>query len=266
MLLMGQVISTLWDWNDKRIKKPIHLFLDGGSSHNFLDLQYVQKNGLYMEQIPTIIANTAARKVSITNICRTFSWHLKGTEFLSDCYVIPLSFCDLLLGVQWLSTLSKTTWDYLNLTLKFNYKGKYHFLRGKQNNSNLKTVSSVILNRLELNECTLALLQISDSKLSFPFINALNIHNVDELATLPLEITEVLQDNQEVFAETHELPPNRAGFDHKIPTLPDSMPINKRPYKYSILQKDVIEKIVAEMLSKGIIQNSRHSLLWDEVP
>ena len=96
-------------------------------------------------------------------MCKNFNWSLKCTEFSSDCYVMPLGFCDLLLGVLWFSTLGRITWDFANLTFEFIYNGKKHFLRGKKDHSNLKTVSSLVLNKLELEDCTLAFLQLHDS-------------------------------------------------------------------------------------------------------
>lgn len=48
------------------------------------------------------------------------------------------------------------------------------------------------------------------------------------------------------------MPPHRV-FDHAIHLLPDSLPVNSRPYRYSPLQKDEIEKQVTEMLQVGTI-------------
>lgn len=44
------------------------------------------------------------------------------------------------------------------------------------------------------------------------------------------------------------LPPPRSGFDHCI-TLKDGTDVfSLRPYKYNILQKDIIHNIMEEML------------------
>jgi hypothetical protein len=37
-----------------------------------------------------------------------------------------------------------------------------------------------------------------------------------------------------------------------------SQPVNLRPYRYSRLQKDVLEKMVKEMLGSGIIRPSNN--------
>ena len=58
-----------------------------------------------------------------------------------------------------------------------------------------------------------------------------------------------------LFAELASLPPSRA-CDHEIPLLPGAQPVNIRPYRYPPALRDEIEKQVAEMLDKGLIQPS----------
>lgn len=70
---------------------------------------------------------------------------------------------------------------------------------------------------------------------------------------LPSEISEVLQQYPDVFAEPILLPPKRH-HDHFIPLKPEATPISIRPYRYNFFQKNKIEKQVKEMLSNGIIQ------------
>jgi len=51
------------------------------------------------------------------------------------------------------------------------------------------------------------------------------------------------------------LPPLR-DHDHKIPLKTGSEAVNLRPYRYSGLQKDSLERMVTEMLDTGIIRTS----------
>lgn len=44
--------------------------------------------------------------------------------------------------------------------------------------------------------------------------------------------------------------------DHTIPLKPDAIPVNTRPYRYSPLHKDEIEKQVKELLFYGFITHS----------
>lgn len=58
-----------------------------------------------------------------------------------------------------------------------------------------------------------------------------------------------------LFQEPKTLPPSRA-CDHEIPLLPDAKPVNIGPYRYSHEQKNVIEAMVQDMLTNGIITPS----------
>ena len=59
-----------------------------------------------------------------------------------------------------------------------------------------------------------------------------------------------------IFEEPEHLPPFRGVFDHKIRVMPGAKPVNSRPYRYPLKQKDTIEQLVQEMLDRGIIQHS----------
>lgn len=66
----------------------------------------------------------------------------------------------------------------------------------------------------------------------------------------------MLQDYEVVFQEPKELPPLRKCFNHHIPLKDGAELINSRPYRYSPVQKDVIELMVQELKSQGLIQNN----------
>ena len=68
----------------------------------------------------------------------------------------------------------------------------------------------------------------------------------------------MLEDYRDLFKEPEGLPPFR-GHNHVIPLKEGSQPVNLRPYKYSGLQKDVLEKMVDEMLGTGIIRPNNSS-------
>lgn len=57
-----------------------------------------------------------------------------------------------------------------------------------------------------------------------------------------------------MYATPKGLPPSRGHFDHKIPFETGSNAVNMKPYRYSSTQKDIINKLVEEMLEQGIIQ------------
>lgn len=66
-------------------------------------------------------------------------------------------------------------------------------------------------------------------------------------AIIPAEVKEVLEEFSGVFDEPRSLPPYRRQ-DHAIPLEEGIKGLSSRPYRYSSTQKDMIEKLVDEML------------------
>jgi hypothetical protein len=69
------------------------------------------------------------------------------------------------------------------------------------------------------------------------------------------EVAALLEEFATVFAPLSELPPER-NCDHTIPLVPGAKHIQIRPYRYPPALKDEIERQVADMLAKGVIQSS----------
>jgi hypothetical protein len=72
---------------------------------------------------------------------------------------------------------------------------------------------------------------------------------------IPAPVAQVLSEFQDVLAESTELPPHMQ-YDPTIPLLPNDAPVNSRPYRYSPLHKDEIERQVKQLLQSGMITTS----------
>jgi len=59
-----------------------------------------------------------------------------------------------------------------------------------------------------------------------------------------------------VFKEAQGLPPKRSHY-HQITPMPGAEPVNLRPYRHPWEQKNIIEKMIEEILAARIIKNSR---------
>lgn len=68
-------------------------------------------------------------------------------------------------------------------------------------------------------------------------------------------ISDLLDEFADVFAAPKGLPPHRQ-YDHVVTLVDGVRPANTRPYRYSPVQKDEIEKQVREMLDSGVITHS----------
>ena len=79
--------------------------------------------------------------------------------------------------------------------------------------------------------------------------------NESQPTKVPPSVQGVLDSFTDVFAEPKGLPPHRR-YDHAITLVENAQPANSRPYRYSPLQKDEIERQVQEMLESGVIEHS----------
>jgi hypothetical protein len=69
------------------------------------------------------------------------------------------------------------------------------------------------------------------------------------------DMQSLLTEFTDIFSTPTTLPPRRA-LDHAISLDADAKPVNSRPYRYSPLQKDEIERQIAEMIQAGVVTTS----------
>ena len=69
-------------------------------------------------------------------------------------------------------------------------------------------------------------------------------------------IERLINEYADIFTEPTSLPPFRTNHNHKIVLKERSDPVNQRPYRYAVHQKNEIDKMVQELLKAGTIQAS----------
>lgn len=94
-------------------KNGVHILMDTGSSHNFIDIKVAIKLGCKMlAKTPMIIKVANGEKLKCDKVVKNFQWQMRGVTFSTDVYLMPLGGCDLVLGVQWFSTLRNIEFNY----------------------------------------------------------------------------------------------------------------------------------------------------------
>jgi len=184
-------------------------------------------------------------------VCHNFTWRLQNTEFCSDVLLIPLSSCDMVLGIQWLSQLGTIQWNFNTLHMEFSWAGKRHVLRGLQG-PRVKIMQGIHLPQAlkeGFQSCMLQLIPTHERMPEWSCFTLQQNGSSDHIGPL-------LDQYGDLFTAPMGLPPCRGVFDHRIPLHPGTKPINIRPYRYPLKQKDIIEGLVQEMLDSGIIQPS----------
>ena len=185
--------------------------------------------------------------IPCNQLCQRTALQIQGQTFYVDLHVLPISGADIVLGVQWLRQLGPILTNYDNLTMQFRYQDDSVTLRADAIPP-ITNTSTLQLRRLIQTHSAVAFFHIS-----------ISTNTPQTLATPPPhpipEINLILQQYRHPFATPTSLPPPRT-ITHQIHLLPNTEPINTRPYRYPHFQKSEIEKKVHDMLSTGLIQLS----------
>ncbi|KAH9782770.1 hypothetical protein KPL71_009054 [Citrus sinensis] len=200
--------------------------IDSGSTHNFLKPPLAERLGLSVQAItPFRVYIGNGDFLTCRFLCPKVPINMQGHEFLLDFFLLPIEGPDVVLGIQWLQSLGRISMDYSEMTMEFNLF-ELHSLPTEPSATHTSTNT------------------LPDNDLALP-------------ESLPESITTLLQKFKALFTSPTGLPPQWL-FDHKIHLIPNSKPVNVRPYRYPYyFQKTEMEKLVREMLTQGIIKPSQ---------
>lgn len=218
------------------------MLVDSGSTHSFISTAMAECLGCVTVGISPIQVKVAGGGLlQCDKMVQNFQWLIQTHTFTADLRVVDLGGYDAVLGVDWLAPFGDTVCNWQAQTMRFQYNGETVYLEGIQDTTQcVATEASAeqLSNWYSGNDIwASALVTATQSGES---------HNV------PPEISVVLQQYESVFGEPTELPPHRT-YDHSVPLTADAHPFNLRPYRYTPLQKDEIERQVAAMLKAGTI-------------
>lgn len=105
--------------------EDLEVLIDTGSNNNFIQEALVGKLGLsckeakkfkvYMGNWQFLVCDKKCVRVELV---------LQGTHFEVDLFVLPIWGLDVVLGMQWLRTLSPCVHDHDALTMEFKWQGQ----------------------------------------------------------------------------------------------------------------------------------------------
>ena len=102
--------------------------LDSGSSHNFIDVNMAQRAGVRLIPCPNLSVTVAnGDRVASPGKALAQSVHIGNEAFDIDFYALPLGAYDMVLGVQWLSSLGPILWNFAKHTMCF-ARWKTHYM------------------------------------------------------------------------------------------------------------------------------------------
>ena len=158
---------------------------------------------------------------------------------------------DIVLGLHWLKkVVHQASWNYDKLAMTFWYDGEMCTAQ-PEDNGECHFISRPMRCREDV--CQFFLLQTVSAEAGHRCVL------IGEPKMKVEGIRGLLAEFADVFAEPNGLPPLRKNSNHPIVLMEGSDPVNLRPYRYSTIQKDELEKQVKGLLESGVIQNSSSS-------
>lgn len=220
------------------------MLVDSGSSCSFINSRIgTDLKGIQPLRVPLQVRVANGSILQCESELPNAKWEVQGNTFHTTFKVLPLNNYDVILGMDWLEQHSPMDIDWQKKTLSLQGNGGLVQLLG---------VSSDIAHCTELS-CA-QLYDMHDRGSVEGMVQLWEIQD-ESMQPIPEQIQLILSDFAEVFEEPRGLPPSQ-DCDHTIPLVPGAQPVNVRPYRYTPIQKDEIEKQVKEMLDKGLIKPS----------
>lgn len=236
----GQIIKV-----EGRVgKRRIMVLIDSGNTHSFLNEATATELGCTLVDIAPLSVTVANGSKMYNNYKSVgFKWLMQGEEFSTDLRILELGGCDIILGVDWMRTVSPLTFDFNKLEVTLDLKGRKLTLKGSLEVGECKMIIGKKLQRLLLKGkgqisqmFSIQAMEKDEGEQEGPPVTDL-FANV----TFPTELQPLLIEFKELFVEPHALPPNRL-FNHFIPLKPNANLLNVQAYHYPPYQKAEIEK------------------------
>jgi hypothetical protein len=222
------------------------LLLDSGSSHSFVSSSLVDRLQLDTKPISPVPVKVANGQFIIYDrIVPQLAWVCQGHRLLTDLRVLDLDAYDSILGMDWLDAHSPMNCQWKEKSISFDHNGQWITLQG------LTAASIPAPTPMDLS--LLQQMEAHNEIWAMAVLEQLPDGSSD--TTVPAEIRIILTEFSDVFAEPEGLPPRRQ-YDHAITLEADAKPPNSKPYRYSPMQKDEIERQVSDMLRSGVIEHS----------
>jgi RNase H-like domain found in reverse transcriptase/Reverse transcriptase (RNA-dependent DNA polymerase)/Integrase zinc binding domain/Retroviral aspartyl protease/Ty3 transposon capsid-like protein/Integrase core domain/Chromo (CHRromatin Organisation MOdifier) domain len=224
---------------------PVFALIDSGSTHSFIDPSVLRDQQCQIEPTkPLIVMVANGAKMVTDSKCTNLQFSLQGHDFTGNLRLFQIQGYDVILGLDWLSQFA---------TMLVNWNGKWVELAKNGTTTRLQVQEEMAKVQL----CHEVQLEKEVKGGSDIMMAQIWLCQETELKpdNTPIELQSLLAEFSCVFDNTFNLPPLRA-IDHKIPLLPNTVPVNLRPYRYSYFQKLELEKIVTELLRTSVIRPS----------
>ncbi|GAB2295851.1 hypothetical protein Dimus_038383 [Dionaea muscipula] len=217
------------------------ILIDSGATSSFIDPSVVQAvDCCVMDTSPLKVAAANGELMTSVATCPNFTWKMSGKPFEANLKVLDLGSTNIVLGLDWMKEYYPITLDLQELKVSFKKDGQPIELKAIKN-----MTSQAMATRT-----TKATRGVKHGILCQSY----SLSSIEQ-SDVPVAFKYIIEKYMDVFFEPNSLPPPRS-HDHAIPLLPNSKPVNLRPYRFSHQQKTEVERLVDEMITTGVIQPS----------
>ncbi|XP_021980610.1 uncharacterized protein LOC110876760 [Helianthus annuus] len=210
--------------------RQLHILIDSGSTHNFLDSRVAKKLQCEVKDITPIKVGVAdGEQLTCTQLCTNFRWTMQGNWYSTEVLLLELENYDMILGVQWLLPLQDILWNFQRMTMRFEVDGKQYELKGLQNNKmsvfSVEKMGELLQKQAKGGSLQLFSLQLTDSEDEKTYRSKVvcdpkQTHENPAWQALTRAFSEV-------FQMPKGLPPTRP-FDHRITLKEGTEAISQR--------------------------------------
>ncbi|PNX92586.1 Ty3/gypsy retrotransposon protein, partial [Trifolium pratense] len=242
---------------------PVTVLIDTGSTHNILQPRIASHLQIPFQPIPNFSVMVGnGSHIQCSGLCHNVPITLQNKLFHIPFYLLPIEGADVVLGMEWLRKLGPISADFSIPSISFTHENNEVTLQGDPQYLPQHSTYHQICHLLHTNSiASMHLLSYTPTLEAATNPTKTTQLTIDSIShTLPPEILHLLQQYPTVFNTPHGLPPSRQ-HDHCIPLLPNTPPINVKPYRYPHSQKEAMTAIIHDMLQEGIIvpSNSPYS-------
>jgi hypothetical protein len=224
---------------------PVLILVDSEATHNFVDKKLVKKmNWVVANTPPMCIKLGDGSRVQAKGACQGMEIEIGGVQLAINAQLFDLGGVDVVLGVEWLSTLGDTIMNWRKHTMSFWYNKEWITFQGL--NDSMETLNSILSSTSRGGKRWLRRMRGGVGEEDF-----LNTGQQRELEVL-------LSKYENIFQEPKGLPPRRKN-EHMINLKEGHEAVNVRPYRYPHHHKNEIEKQVRELLEAGVIRHNTSS-------
>ncbi|XP_058752398.1 uncharacterized protein LOC131625563 [Vicia villosa] len=234
---------------------PVMVLVDTGSTHNILQPRIAQHLNLPTTPIPhfSVMVGNGSH-LQCEGICNNVKLVLQEHQFKLPFYLLPIEGADIVLGMAWLRTLGTIQADFSIPSITFNHNNSPMTLQGDSATLPKHTTFHQFKQLVHQDSiASLHLMIFHPSPTSIPHTEPHPLQNLPK--DTPPQLAKLLHKFSKIFQPHLGLPPPRP-HDHHINLLPNTAPVNVKPYRYPHSQKTAMTTIIDDMLKEGLITPS----------